>query len=71
VTALTAGAVRDLPSWKGFEIGVGADLTLYAVPDVLRAEYSDHPVSAHVFLRIRPPAGHMGRMWNMRMAGPM
>jgi hypothetical protein len=71
VTAFTAGAVRDLPNWKGFEIGVGADLTLYAVPEALRAAYSDHPVSVHVFLRVRPPEGRMGRTWNMRMAGPM
>ena len=28
------------------------------------------PVSFHVFVRVRPPAGHMGRMWNMRMARP-
>ena len=71
VTAFTAGAVRDLRTWRGFEVGTGADLTLYAVPDTLRQAYGDHPVSVHVFLRIRPPAGHMGRMWNMRMAGPM
>jgi hypothetical protein len=24
-----------------------------------------------VFFRLRPPAGSMGRMWNMRMSQPM
>ena len=71
VNALTIGAVRDLGVVHGFEFGLGADVTFYGVPDALRAAYSDHPVSTHVFFRLRPPAGHMGRMMNMRMAGPM
>jgi hypothetical protein len=73
VTALTIGAVRnvnDVARWRGYEIGVGADVTVYGVPDALRASHGDHPLSVHVFLRVRPPAGHMGRMWNMRMARP-
>jgi hypothetical protein len=70
VAALTIGAVRDVARWRGFVVGVGADVTAYGVPDALRASHGDHPISAHVFLRVRPPAGHMGRMWNMRMAKP-
>ena len=61
-----AGAAKR----RGFEFGAGADLTLYGVPDALRGSHGDHPVSFHVFLLVRPPAGHMGRMWNMRMAHP-
>jgi hypothetical protein len=71
VNALTFGLVRDLTVIRGFEFGVGGDVVLYSVPDTLRPEYGDHPVSAHVFIRVRLPTGHMGRMWNMRMAGPM
>jgi hypothetical protein len=67
VTAMTAGGVWDLARWKGFETGVGADLTFYGVPDALQTTHGDRPVSFHVFLRVRPPASHMGRMWNMRM----
>jgi hypothetical protein len=37
------------------------------VPEALRDSYGDHPISFRVFLRIRPPASSMGRMWNMRM----
>jgi hypothetical protein len=71
VTALTIGAARNVTRWRGYEIGAGADVTLYAVPDALRAAHGDHPASVHVFLRVRPPASHMGRMWNMRMAKPV
>ena len=74
VTAGTLGAEVDLPQWemlRRFEAGLGAEVTAYVVPDALRAAYSSHPLSFRVFLRIRPPAGSMGRMWNMRMAGPM
>jgi hypothetical protein len=70
VLALTVGGVRDVWSWRGFEGGIGADVTFYGVPDSLKPMYSDHPVSFHVFFRLRPPAGPMGRMWNMRMSQP-
>lgn len=68
VTAFTVGALRELPKWRDFEFGLGADLTMYGVPSALRPSHGDHPFSFHAFLRIRPPAGHMGRMWNMTMA---
>jgi hypothetical protein len=71
VLAFTAGGVRDVLSWRGFAGGFGADVTFYGVPEPLKAEYSAHPVSFHVFFRLRPPSGAMGRMWNMRMSQPM
>jgi hypothetical protein len=71
VSALTVGGVHDVIDWHGFEGGVGAAVTLYAVPDSLSAAYGNHPVSLQVYVRIRPPAGKMGRMWNMRMSQPM
>ena len=71
VFAFTAGGVRDIVAWHGFEGGLGADVTFYRVPDALQPMYSAHPVSLHVFFRLRPPAGSMGRMWNMRMSQPM
>jgi len=71
VLALTFGSVRDVWSWRGFERGLGADVTFYGVPDSLKPMYSDHPESFHVFFRLRPPVGSMGRMWNMRMSQPM
>ena len=70
VLAFTAGGVRDVGSWRGFEGGIGADVTFYGVPAALQPIYSNHPISFHVFFRLRPPAGSMGRMWNMRMSQP-
>jgi hypothetical protein len=69
VLAFTLGGVRDIVAWRGFEGGVGADVTFYGVPAALEPAYTAHPISFHVFFRLRPPAP-MGRMWNMRMAQP-
>ena len=69
--AFTVGGVRDVLAWRGFEGGIGADVSFYGVPDALKPMYSPHPVSFHLFFRLRPPAGVMGRMWNMRMSQPM
>jgi hypothetical protein len=71
VLALTLGGVRDLLAWRGFEGGIGADVSFYGVPAALQPFYSAHPVSFHIFFRLRPPAGSMGRMWNMRMSQPL
>ncbi|MEO6238247.1 MAG: hypothetical protein ABIQ52_14710 [Vicinamibacterales bacterium] len=71
LAAFTGGAVRDVGTWRGFEGAVGAAVTLYAVPDVLKPSHGSHPVSFQVFFRLRPPAGAMGRMSNMRMSQPM
>jgi hypothetical protein len=71
VGALTVGGVRDLKAPRGFQVGVGADVTFYAVPESLKAMYGSRPVSFQIFVRVRPPVGPMGRMWNMRMAAPM
>jgi hypothetical protein len=71
VFAFTVGGVRDILAWRGFEGGIGADVSFYGVPEALQPMYSAHPVSFHIFFRLRPPAGSMGRMWNMRMSQPM
>jgi len=68
VTAVTVGGTRRLLIWRGFEGALGAHVTFHAVPQVLRPTHGDRPVSFQVFLRVRLPAGHMGRMWNMRMS---
>jgi hypothetical protein len=71
VGAFTFGGQRQLLRWRGFEGSVGAMITAYAVPAVLRPTHGSHPLSFQVFVRLRPPAGAMGRMWNMRMTRPM
>jgi hypothetical protein len=69
VLAFTLGGLRDLPSVRRFDLAIGGDLTFYGVPDPLRPYYGRSPVSAHVFLRLRPPAP-MGRMVDMVMTRP-
>ena len=66
VRTVTAGALRDVATIRGAAVGLGADLTIYALPLLLQYTHTAHPVSFHVFLRIRPPA-HGVRMWNMTM----
>jgi hypothetical protein len=70
VLAFTLGGVRDVVRARGFELGIGADVTAYGVPERLKPAYNSSPVSFHVFLRLRPPEP-VGRMWNMRMSQPM
>jgi hypothetical protein len=71
LAALTLGGTRDVLKVGGIEGAFGADVTFYGVSAALRSAYTSHPVSFHVFFRLRPPAGAMGRMLNMRMSRPM
>ncbi|MES1255283.1 MAG: hypothetical protein ABUS56_06745, partial [Acidobacteriota bacterium] len=71
VVAFTLGGVRALPRFFAGEPGLGADVTVYRAPDALASIYGAYPLSFHVFVRLRAPAGPMGRMWNMRMTRPM
>lgn len=68
--ALTLGGLRSLSRWSEWDVGVGGDVTFYAVPDILAPTHGSRPVSFHVFLRVRPPAP-MGRMWDMIMTRGM
>jgi len=62
--------VKDVLNRRGFEDRVGGEVTFYGVRDEMQPAYG-HPVSFHLFFRLRPPAGTMGRMWNMRLSQPM
>ena len=56
LNTLTLGATRTLAKPRGWDLGVGADVTFYGVPTALRPYYGDSPVSFHVFVSVRPPA---------------
>ena len=71
VLAMTVGALRDLPTVKGFELGLGGDVTFHRSPDRLAGIYGSTPVSFKVFLRLRLPVPMMGRMQDMTMMRPM
>ena len=52
VGAFTFGGVHDIVAGSKLRVGIGADVTLYHVPDGLKPGSS--PTSFHVFLRFRP-----------------
>jgi hypothetical protein len=54
IGAYTFGGVRDLVQNSKWQLGVGADVTVYSKPPVLDAAYGNFPVSFQVFLRVRP-----------------
>jgi hypothetical protein len=68
VSALTVGAVRRLFTKRGFEGGLGAQVTAYQVPEPLKVTHGNRPVSFQLFFRLRLPTGGSDRMWNMRMS---
>jgi hypothetical protein len=71
VFAVTLGGVRDVLKIGGLDGGLGADVTFHTPAEALQPAYGGHPVSFHLFFRLRPTAGAMGRMWNMRMSQPL
>jgi hypothetical protein len=55
VLALTLGGIRDLDTSDKFDLGLGADATVYSLDQETRAVYGENPVSFRVYLRLRPP----------------
>jgi hypothetical protein len=53
----TFGGVRDLIQNRAWQLGLGADITVYSKPAALDASYGNHPVSFQIFLRVRPGKG--------------
>jgi hypothetical protein len=59
IGAYTLGGVRDLVQNQHWQLGLGADVTLYSKPAALDPVYGNSPVSFRVFLRLRPGlSGH-------------
>jgi hypothetical protein len=57
VQAYTFGYDRDIDLFPHVRTAVGAQVTTYGVPQVLRGDYGAHPVGVNVFVRIRPFSG--------------
>jgi hypothetical protein len=53
VNAYTLGYTRDLGIFHGVETGLGANLSLYGIPDTIKTYYGDHPLGVNVYLRLR------------------
>jgi hypothetical protein len=63
VGALTLGYLRSHPLRGSLDLGLGADVTVYDVPERVVHVYGENPVSVHVFARLRwgrPHGGHGG-----------
>ena len=54
VGAYTFGGARDLIQNLHWQLGLGADFTVYAKPAVIDPAYGNYPVSFQVFVRVRP-----------------
>jgi hypothetical protein len=54
IGAYTFGGVRDLGQNRVWQLGLGADMTVYSKPAALDAAYGNYPVSLQIFLRMRP-----------------
>src|SRR5580704_6094307 len=54
IGAYTFGGTRDLVRNRAWQLGLGADVTMYSKPAVLDAAYGSYPVSFQIFLRMRP-----------------
>ena len=54
IGAYTFGATRDVIHDRTWQVGLGADVTVYSKPTALDAAYGNFPVSFQIFLRARP-----------------
>lgn len=54
ITKLVLGHVRNLSSEDGFDLGLGGYIGLYDFPKSLEPFYGKRPVTAGIFLRLRP-----------------
>ncbi|MGA9509426.1 MAG: hypothetical protein WBV55_12485 [Candidatus Sulfotelmatobacter sp.] len=50
----TFGGMRDLVQNRWWQLGAGADVTIYSKPAALDAAYGSFPVSFQIFFRLRP-----------------
>jgi len=53
VSAYTIGYTRDLVTFHHAQTGLGANLSLYGIPESIKLYYGDHPLGVNVYLRVR------------------
>ena len=54
IGAYTFGGTRDLVQNHAWQLGAGADVTIYSKPSALDAAYGSFPISFQIFFRLRP-----------------
>lgn len=55
IGALTLGGIRELDWSEHFDLGLGADASIYFAGPEVRQVYGDLPYGFRVYLRLRPP----------------
>jgi hypothetical protein len=58
IGAFTLGYFREVDLVRGIPSGVGVDATGYSFPASLEPAYGSHPISMHVFIRLRWGSPH-------------
>jgi hypothetical protein len=53
VNSYVVGYTRDLFAFHNAETGLGANISFYGIPDVLKPYYGEHPMGVNLFVRIR------------------
>jgi len=53
VQAYTFGYTRDIGTFRNVEVGLGANMTAYAIPSAIKPYYGDSPYGANIYLRLR------------------
>jgi hypothetical protein len=61
IGAYTFGGVRDVVQNHAWQLGLGADVTVYSKPATLDTAYGSRPLSFQVFLRMRPALAAGGK----------
>jgi hypothetical protein len=49
----TLGYTRDIDIFRFVETGIGANFTVYSLPDAIKPYYGSHPVGGNIFVRFR------------------
>jgi hypothetical protein len=53
IGAYTLGYTRDVSLFSRVETGIGANFSLYSLPDAIKPMYGNHPVGGNIFVRLR------------------
>lgn len=53
INSYTVGYTRDLFNFHGADTGLGANVSFYGIPDILKPYYGNHPMGVNVYLRVR------------------
>jgi len=53
IGAYTLGYTRDVQVFRNVQTGIGANVSLYSLPEAIKPYYGDRPVGVNVYLRVR------------------